>query len=56
MAKTVVGLVTPEPRKHLPDYISLLIESEDLLARAFDQAIEPTPTDGQVTHRLDMGS
>ena len=40
VAETVVGLVTPEPRKHLPDYIGLLIESEDLLARAFDQAIE----------------
>jgi len=47
MARAVVGagsavaaLVTPAPRTHLADYIGLLIESEDLLARAFDQTRE----------------
>ncbi len=34
----VGNAVRPAPRTHLPDYIGLLIESEDLLARAFDQA------------------
>jgi ferredoxin-nitrate reductase len=32
----VESVVSP-PRAHLADYIGLLIESEDLLARAFDQ-------------------
>jgi predicted molibdopterin-dependent oxidoreductase YjgC len=37
------GLVTPSPRTHLADYIGLLIESEALLARAFDQTRETHP-------------
>ena len=39
-AKTAAKVVTSEPRIHLPDYIGLLIQNEDLLARAFDQARE----------------
>ncbi len=39
-ASAVAGLVTPAPKTHLADYIGLLTESEDLLARAFDQTRE----------------
>ncbi|WP_210530495.1 molybdopterin oxidoreductase family protein [Rubellimicrobium arenae] len=38
-AGAVAGAVSP-PRAHLPDYIGLLLESEDLLARAFEQTGE----------------
>jgi len=39
-ASAVAGLVTPASKTHLADYIGLLTESEDLLARAFDQTRE----------------
>lgn len=39
-ASAVAGLVTSTTKTHLADYIGLLIESEDLLARAFDQTRE----------------
>ncbi|MDB5315623.1 MAG: molybdopterin oxidoreductase, partial [Rhodospirillales bacterium] len=39
-ASAIAGLVTPAPKTHLADYIGLLIDSEDLLARAFDQTRE----------------